>query len=253
MSTVTTYPFIFAWPFFFAVIGAGLLLVWIAEKSPARRLLRSCGEVIAPYPGLLALLFGLLAAFLATDVSVHTEQARAAVLREANAIVVVLSIADAVGDAGQNLKHLAVGFGQKTTGKDWSSASQTGEADRLSLRMLHEVLFGGLAAADAPIRQAATAAIMEMRAARAEMNAIASSETSRTKWIAALILGILTMVGLVMVHIGKPRSAVLAITVFAIAMAFVLWVTLIRLDPFVGRNQVSLAPISKAYEQFVAR
>jgi hypothetical protein len=119
--------------------------------------------------------------------------------------------------------------------------------------MLHEVLFGGLAAADAPIRQAATAAIMEMRAARAEMNAIASSETSRTKWIAALILGILTMVGLVMVHIGKPRSAVLAITVFAIAMAFVLWVTLIRLDPFVGRNQVSLAPISKAYEQFVAR
>jgi hypothetical protein len=36
-------------------------------------------------------------------------------------------------------------------------------------------------------------------------------------------------------------------------MAFMLWVVLMRIDPFTGRNSVSLTPIDAAYENFVTR
>jgi hypothetical protein len=253
MSTIYTYPYIFALPFLWAIIGIALFLVWVAEYSPAKPLLQSCVGVVAPYSNLLALLFGLFAAFMANDVSNHSERARASVSREASAIAVVLTIADALPEAGRALKRQAVDFGQITTRDDWSSARQAAEANAQGLKMLHEVMFGGLANADAQIKQTALASIMEMRAARNEMIAIAHSETGWLKWDAAFILGILTLMGVVVVHQGKPRASALAATLFAIGMAFVLWVVLMRLDPFVGRNNVALTPISAAYQPYVGR
>jgi len=252
MSTFNNYPYIFAVVFLLAIIAIGLALVWIAERSPARRLLQSCAGVVAPFASLLALLFGLFAAFLANDVSIHADRAHASVTREANALAVVLSIADALAERGQNLKKLAIEFGQRTTGHDWRSVRRTAEADALGLKMLREVMFGGLTKADTQVRQTSAASIMEMRAARSEMTAIAHSQTGWLKWQAVFILGILTQIGVVTVHLGKPRAAALATTLFAVGMAFMLWVVLMRLDPFAGKNAVSLAPIEAAYQAFVA-
>lgn len=253
MSTVYAYTYVFAVVFLLVIVGIGLFLVWIAEKSPARPLLQSCAGVVAPFSSLLALLFGLFAAFLANDVSIHAERARAAVTREANAIAVVLSIADALAERGRTLKQLAVDYGQRSTSDDWSAASKTAEAEALGLKLLHEVMFGGLAGADPPVRQTALASITEMRIARSEMVAVAHSQTSRQKWIAVFVLGILTQMGVVVVHLGKPRASTLAVTLFSVGMAFMLWVVLMRLDPFGGRDSISLAPISDAYQSFIPR
>lgn len=253
MSVVLSYSYVFAVLFLLLIIGIGYALVWVAEKSPAKPLLQSCAGVVAPYSNLLAILFALFAAFMANDVSIHAERARAAVAREANAIAVVLSIADALAERGGTLKQMAIDFATKTTGPDWSAPLPTAEADAQGLKMLHEVLFGGLATADAPVKQTVIASIMEMRAARSEMVAAAHSETGAQKWIAVFVLGILTQIGLVVVHQGKPRASALAVTLFAIGMAFMLWVVLMRLDPFAGRNAVSLAPVSAAYERYVPR
>jgi hypothetical protein len=253
MSAITTHSYGFAFLFLLANAGIGLFFVWIAEKSPARALLQSCAGVVAPYSSLLAVLFGLFAAFLANDVSLHADRAHAAVSREANAIAVVLSVADGLAERGQTLKRLAVEFGQKSAGKEWSSAAATADAERFGLAMLHELLFGGLATVDPQVRQTALAAIGDLRAARSDMSAVAHSQTSWLKWKAVLIFGILTMMGIVVVHLGRPRPMVLAVTLFALGMTFMLWVVLIRLDPYAGKNAVSLAPIRTAYERFVGQ
>jgi hypothetical protein len=253
MSTILTYPYIFSLLFLAAIVGIGLLLVWVAEKSPARTLLQKGTGVVAPFGNLLALLFGLFSAFLANDVSIHAERARAAVTREANAMAVVLNIADALGERGQPLRQMAVAFGQRTTSPTWRSASETAEADALGLKMLREVMFGGLASVDSPVRQTALGSILEMRTARSEMNAVEHSQTGAMKWIAALIFGIFTQMGIVVVQLGKPRASALAVTLFSCGMAFMLWVVLMRMDPFAGKNSVTLAPISAAYENFVPR
>jgi hypothetical protein len=252
LSTITAHPIAFAALFLLFVIAIGLLLVWIAEKSPARALLQKSAGVVAPFSNLLALLFGLFAAFLANDVSIHADRAHAAVTREANAVAVVLSIADGLGERGRTLKQLAIDYGRHSIGPQWRSLQQTARADALGLKMLHEVLFGGLAGADMPVRQAASTAIMDLRAARSEMTAIAHSRTGWLKWQAVFIFGILTQIGVVVVHLGKPRAMVLATILFAVGMAFMLWVVLIRLDPFAGKNAVSLAPIGAAYRAYLS-
>jgi hypothetical protein len=253
MSAIVGYPIILGVAFMLAIVGIGFALVWIAEKSPARHLLHSCAGVAAPMSGLLALLFGLFAAFLANDVSVHSDRARAAVTREASAIAVVLDIADALGERGRPLMRMAVAFGQRTTSDDWRSASRTAEADALGLKMLREVMFGGLAGVDTPVRQTALSSIMAMRAARGEMVAVEHSQTSALKWIAALVLGIFTQMAVIITHLSRPRAASLAVTLFSCGMAFMLWVVLMRIDPFTGRNSVSLTPIDAAYEKFATR
>jgi hypothetical protein len=251
MSTIMAHPYIFAIPFTLLVVGSGFFFVWLAEKSAARPLLQSCAGIVSPFSGLMALLFGLFAVFLANDVSIHVERARAAVAREADAMTIVLSIADALGDRGRTLKQLAVEFGKKSATGDWRSARQTAEAQDLNLKMLSEVLFGGLSTIDPQVRQAVQAGIIAMRAARGEMNAVAHSRTAWPKWLAALILCIMTQAGVVVVHLDKPRAAMLAVTLFGIGMAFTMWVIFIRIDPYAGRHPVSLSPIEAAYTRSV--
>jgi hypothetical protein len=248
MSTIIAHPLIFSVPFLLFVVGVGLLLVWIAEKSPAAPLLKSCAGVVAPYSSLLALLFGLFAAFMANDVYVHAERARTSVTREAEAIRLVLHIADALGERGRVLRRSVVDYGKASTGDDWRSASRIAEAEVLSLSVLREIMFGGLATADPQVRNIAANSIMEIRAVRRDRIAVANSKTGELKWIGAFILGVLVQMAVVVVHLGKPRAMVLAVTLFAVGMAFALWVVLVRLDPFVGRNPVSLAPIKAAYQ-----
>lgn len=248
MSTITAYPYLFSIPFLLIIVGIGLLLVWVAERSPAAPLLKSCAGVVAPFASLLALLFGLFSAFLANDVLVHAERARAAVTREAEAIRVILSVADALGEHGRVLRQLVVDLGNTSTGNDWRTAPQMAAAETQSLKVLREVLFGGLAAADTQVRSAAIQSIMELRAARRDRNSAAESNTGQQKWIAAFVLGVLTQMAVAVVHLGKPRAAVLAITLFSVGMAFMLWVVLERLDPFGGKRPISLAPIEAAYQ-----
>jgi hypothetical protein len=52
--------------------------------------------------------------------------------------------------------------------------------------------------------------------------------------------------GLTIVHLGNPRASALAVVLFSTAIAFVLWTTLVRLDPFAGASSVSLEPIVAA-------
>lgn len=249
MSTITNLPYIFGTLFLVIMIAAGLALVWIAEISPAAPLLARHAGVVSPFAGLLALLFGLFSAFLANDVFIHAERARASIAREAAATHVILNIADALGERGRPLHDLVAAFGNLSAGDDWSSAPQQAAAEAQSLRMMREVLFGGLATADAEVRHTAVASIMDIRAARRDRNSVEHSRTGELKWAAALVLGLLTQIGVVVVHLGKPRASALAVTLFAVGMAFMLWVILERLDPFGGAYPVTLEPIKAAYQQ----
>lgn len=253
MFVVTAHPYLYSVPFLLVIVGIGWLLVWTAERSSARTWLQSCAGVAAPVASVLALLFGLFSAFLANDVSIHAERAQAAVSREASATVIVLNITASLGERGEALRRLSAQFGRTLAGPDWPSATQADAANEVSLKMLNEILFGGLAGADPQVRQALFAAINEMRAARGEMDGVAHSQTSWLKWNAALILGILTMIGLVVIHLGKIRPMMLAVTLFAVGMAFMLWVILMRLDPYKGQNSVSLSPIAAAYNRAALR
>jgi hypothetical protein len=246
LHSLLAYPAIFALMLLMFVLATALGLVWLAERSPVAPLLSSCAGVVAAYACLPALLFGLFSAFLANDVVSHHDRAHAAVAREAESIRLIIGITNAAGEPGRILRKGLAEYGRKSISPDWRSEPQVAGVETLTLQMLQEVLFGGLARADAEVRHTAIDAIKEIRSARRDRISVADSTTAKLKWIAAFFLGFLTQIAVVVVHLGKPRAAILAGTIFAVAMAFTLWVILQRLDPFEGRTSVSLAPIAAA-------
>ena len=80
LATMSGNPFVFGVLFLLLVLGIGLALVWTAERSPAAPFFQRSIGIVSAFANTLAVLFGLLTAFLANDVWMQVEKARAAAL-----------------------------------------------------------------------------------------------------------------------------------------------------------------------------
>lgn len=246
LSFLATNPILCGVLLFVLVAATGCLFVWVAERSRLRPFFQSCSGVVAPYGTLLSVLFSLLVVFLIQDIWTHHERARAAVAREADGIRVVRAVADMQGERAKALKELIVQYGDTVGTSDWRSAAHQSAVDSLARRMLQEGLLGESAGVNTQVQRTIVDAITEMRNGRRERMLIESSRTARQKWGAALVLGVLTQMALVAVHLGKARASTLTSLLFSSGMAFVLWIALVRTDPFQGPNAISLQPLKTA-------
>lgn len=246
LAIISANPILFGMLFLLLNLGIGWLLVWIAEHSPAAPFFQRHAGVVAPFIAMLVILFSLWAAFLANDVWIEGERARGAVAREADAVRALVGITGALGERGKALNGLVAEYVGAATNDSWHAPPQRAMAERQIQLMLHEGLFGAIATVGGQVQRVAVDSIMELRNAFRERVAVAHSRTAMQKWIAAFVLGILSAISLVFVQIGNARAGRLAVTLFAAAMAFTLWVILVRIDPFSGPSPVTLQPIKAA-------
>lgn len=235
--------------FILGVCAAGAGMVWIAERSALAPRLHRCSGIVAPYIGLMGLMFSLFVVFMVGDMWTHREKAQAAVTRESDALRTLGSIAAGLGERGRKLEALVSEYATAASAEDWQSVTSLAATERLSRRLIEEGLFGGPAQAGGQMQRSAVEAANDVRASRRDRLTVAQSETRSNKWLAALVLGLLTQMALVVVHFGNLRASMLAMVLFSFAMGFVLWVTLVRIDPFAGREAVSLQPIREAAAQ----
>lgn len=246
LALLSSFPFLFAPLFLLCVVGAGLLLVWIAEGSRLAPFFGRSAQIVAPYAGSLAILFSVFTVFVATDIWSHRDKAEEAVARQADALRLLRGIAEGLGEQGQALGRLVADYGEAQTAADWRSSRGRQAAEALQQRLHAEVLFGEAAGAEKLVRRTAAEAILVVRHSHQDLAAAATSRTSRQKWTAAVILAVFAQMALVLVHLGRPRGSVLASVLFSAGAAFILWVTLVRIDPFVGADPISLQPIATA-------
>ena len=240
------YPYIFGPLFGLAVVAFGGLIVWTVETSPVARFFQSRSGLVASYASVPAILFSLVMAFTVQDNWGRSTKAEAAVAREADAIRVIGTITHALGDNGTELTHLMVDYVAAATGGDWLSLPRRDAADGLLSRMMQETLFGHIAQAGQQVQRAILDAVSDIRTSHRDRLAAADTHGATLKWGAALFLGCLTQVAVAFVHLGKPRPSQLAVALFSIALGFVAWTTLVRLDVYAGRSAISLAPIAAA-------
>lgn len=234
--------------FFLLNIGLACLLVWITERSRLAKFFQRCAGIAPPFVSVMALLFGLYSVFLANDVSSQRAQARAAVAREADALQSALDVAQGVGSRGAKLGALIHDYGAVAATGAWYSGPQLAAAQRLLRRMRQEVLFGDAASAGAVAQHAAADAIDRIADARRNRVLAALSRSAAEKWSATFFFGILTLIALVLVHLGRARAAVTAAMLFALAMTFSLLAILGRIEPFAGTDPISLQPIQSVFD-----
>lgn len=225
-------------------------IAWVMQRSRASGWVVSLAGVAPPFINIVGVLFGLTLAFIANDTWNAHDRATHAVNREADAL--------------RSLDVLAAGLDEPLRAELRDSLRRYGRAvidewPRLARRQADP---RADAEADALLRLVARADIAKMTAPavhtlilrqatglRDDRNlriGLSRIHVNPLKWLGMAFLGLLTLLSVAVVHVDRPRAAIVSITLFALSAAPTAAIVLIQGNPFEPPSFVSAAPISAA-------
>lgn len=227
--------------------GAAIGLFFLSFRSPLAQRVQTLSGLVAPFFSSVAILFALLTGFLANDVGERGRHAVRAMQAEASEIrnVYALSVA-AVADMTDIRRALKVYVNSVLT-DEWAAMLRDEPSPRTETAydsVLREVSDLSVARESGnPVQVALLNATIRAGTARSERLSIAADQTNDLKWVSVLILGLLTQVGLALVHLEKPRSMLTALVVFGSAAVVALGLIGLQEHPYEGAFRVSKAPL----------
>ena len=228
-------------------LGAVAVLSWLAGTATWIGLAPLMAQVTPPFMNILGVLFGLTLAFLANDAWSAHNWARAAVLREADAIRGLDILADATPDAQRDvLRHAVRGYALA----EWPALARcdtTAAAAEAADRLLS--LFSGPAthaAAGPTLQQAMLGSVAAIRESRDTRIGLSRTHVNPLKWLGMAFLGFLTLVTIAVVDAGDPGTALIAMGLFGLAAAPTAAIVLIHGNPFQPPSAVSADRLTAA-------
>jgi amino acid transporter len=224
------------------VVAAGILALVLALATGDRA--RAFKGVSAGLLPPLGIIFGLLVAFVAAQVWGDVDRATAAVNREASALRGVVLLAKAFpGEPETRLRGFVSQYIREARDVEWPAMA----VRRATLTMVPAPLASSLEAAvmlpaTGPGQVAAQREIISALEnafdARRQRILVSRSEVNWVKWTALIIQALITLVAIAMVHSDHRSSAVLAIGLFATAMAVCVVLIAMHDRPFTGQLAV---------------
>ncbi len=213
-------------------VGSALLIFLMAAKGPLAPAIRRTTGVVGPYFNAVAVLFGLFAALLASDVWLKTNEAKRAVLAESHAVETLAYFARASG-LEDTIVPLLKEYAKAASAEDPYTPNigpAKNDTDKAYLELLTAITkVGGI---DASVRSGMlTTAHNLLRAHGTRLN-LANDVTAPIKWAAMIVLGVLTQLALLLVHVDNPRAMRAAVGLFTVAFSFCLVIVAIFDAPF---------------------
>jgi hypothetical protein len=233
-----------------AVLGtlaAVVFIQWLIQRSRWASWAQSLHGVAPPFINILGVLFGLTLAFLANDTWSAHDRAMNAVYKEADSLHTIATLSDKLPTP---LKHQL-----RQTLMDYAAAS-VHEWPTLAQRMQSpevahhaDALLSLLASQE--VAQAAgdnVQALMLRKASdifdqRDVRIALSRTHVNPLKWLGMAFLGLLTLLSVAVVHVDKPRAALVSVVLFALAAAPTAAIVLIQGNPFQQPTAITPAPI----------
>ncbi len=227
--------------------GMVIALRILSFCPPFRRPMQSLNGIVAPFFNASAILFALLAGFLANDIADRSRQANRAIQAEAGELrnvhtLSVAAVADmaAIRDALKTYVGSVVADEWPTMMEGHSSPRTTAAYDEL----LRKISDPGIARTSGnAVHTALLNAAVRAGNARTERLAIASDHTNDLTWIVVIVLGLITEISIALVHIERLRAMTAALIVFASAAVITLTLVAFQEYPFYGAFRLSPAPI----------
>jgi len=232
-----------------AALYFGLVLVLriLLFCPPFGRYMQSLTGIVAPFFNASAILFALLAGFLANDIADRSRQAYRAVQTEAGELrnVYTLSIA-ALADMAAIRETLKT-YAESITTDEWPAMEEGYGSSRTSAaydELLRRISDPSIAKSSGnAVHAALLNAAVHAGNARTERLAIASDHTNDLKWLVVIVLGLITQISIALVHLERPRAMTTALLVFASAAVITLSLVAFQEYPFYGAFHLSPAPI----------
>jgi hypothetical protein len=216
----------------FTPAAVALAICLLEAKGPLSSVLQSGKGLVPPYFGAIAILFGLFTALLTSDVWQKDNAARQSVQMESDALQGIVHLARANGLQDALLPHVKA-YIQAASRED--PYSHTIDAARGATASALEAMQASIVQAnrlDSSGRSALLSASSDLRRAHDRRLYVANDSTAPIKWLSILVLGALTQIAIMLVHIGNRSALRLGVGLFTVAFTFCLVIVAVFDLPF---------------------
>ena len=233
-----------------SVIYFGMMaaLAIIAFRSRLRPPLQSLNGVVAPFFNAVAILFALLASFLANDISERSRQALRTVQAEAGELRNIHTLSVASVSDMQNIRAALKAYVGSIVDDEWPAMNTTGSSSRTEAaydNLLREVSQPALSKASGQtVHSALLNATVRAGTQRNVRLALAADHTNDLKWLVVIVLSLFTQVAIGLVHLERPRAFVASLIVFSGAVVVALGIIALQEYPFSGTFRIAPDPIA---------
>lgn len=229
------------------------LILWaLAFRLRTRGWVGSLNGVVAPFFASIAVLFALLTGFLGNDVWMRNRDAARAVLAEGEGLKALHTLSIAAVSDMSAIRTALRAYARSVLAEEWPRMAARGSAaatDAAMTELLREVANPAIArAAGQAVHGALLRTLLRVRNARSERLSLSTDRTNDLKWVCVLALGMITLIGIALVHLERPRAQLAALMVFCAAAVVALGLIAAQEQPFDGPLQVSPAPIEAALQ-----
>lgn len=238
---------------FIAVVGTFAAVAathWLIQDSRWSKWAQSLQGVAPPFINIIGVLFGLTIAFLANDTWSAHDRAMKSVYKEADSLHSMAALSQTLpGPLKSSLGQALAGYAQAST-DEWpllarrnTSPEVVTRADALLILLASPAIEK---AAGTNVQALMLRKVSEMRDERDQRVALSQTHVNPLKWMGMGFLGLLTLLSIAVVHVDRPRAALVATLLFALAAAPTAAIVLIQGNPFQHPTDVTFAPIMAA-------
>jgi len=232
-------------------LGTTALIVWLCFASKLSSRIQTFRGVVAPFFGSTAVIFGLLIAFLSNDIWERNKQAEHTTFIESDTLVALYSVSAASGADNQSLRSAIRAYVTAVVEHEWprlAEQERSAQADAALNALLREVAVTG-ATKDPSVQRTMLDMALRVRTAHEDRVALSNDRTVVTKWLAVLLLALITQIAIAVVHLDKPRPQLAALLIFTLAAVSVLGLLAIHEAPFEPPVFVPPGPIADVLKQ----
>jgi hypothetical protein len=243
-------PVVFASLFAFYLATASLL-VWLSFWSPLKSHVQSCKGVVAPFFGSVAIIFGLLVAFLSNDIWDRNKQAERVIHVESDTLVALYSLGIASGSDTKALRASIRGYASAVVEDEWprlQSQERSAKTDAALNALLREAALPGTSK-EGSVQRTMLDMVLKIRAAHEERLELSNDRTAVTKWAAVLLLALITQLAIAAVHLERPRPQAAALFIFTLGAVCLLGMLAIHEAPYEPPVFVPPGPILDVLRQ----
>jgi hypothetical protein len=227
--------------------GVALILVGLTSSRLLSMRLKSIHGIVAPFFSSVAILFGLLTGFLASDVGDRNRQAVRAVQIEAGELRNIHTLSVASVTDMSNIRAALKAYVTSEVTEEWPAMLLGLKSPRTDVAydsLLREISDPAITRdASNTVHGALMGASIRAGTARNDRLSLSTDHTNDLKWTSVLLLGLITQLALALVHLERPRAMLAALTVFASGAIVALGIVALQEHPFDGAFRVAPAPL----------
>lgn len=235
----------------FAVLAAfyvstAILLNWLTFARPLRPLVLSFGGIVAPFFSSVAILFVLLVGFQAKDVADRNKEAHRAVYAERDSLMTLATLAHTSGMNPAGFNDSLRAYAGAVADDEWNKMTDQKSSERAqeALETLLRTVSAPNLAGVSPLMQTTMLnTVMRLRTARADRLALSSDRSNELQRLTVLLLGVMTQLAIVVVHLERRRAQAGALVVFTASIVIALGLIAVQESPFDGPVRLSPEPI----------